>query len=38
VDEDEDLEDRRVHYENFAFIEISVAIKKAREGMEGIVI
>jgi hypothetical protein len=37
MDADEDAEDRRLHYEKFAFVEMSVAIHKARESLEGIV-
>lgn len=33
ADEDDDLEDTRIHYLKFAFVEISVSIHKARESL-----
>lgn len=37
VDSDDDLEERRLHYQKFVFVEISVGIKKARENLSGLV-
>lgn len=37
VDNDDDLEERRRHYQVFVFVEITVGIKKLRESLQGLV-